>query len=565
MSRRKRTARPKLSPAQFIKGSIIRLGLAKKVKVRDAKPGADGNRGARIQFQFIWHRLVLLFAVLLVLGWASAATAGYIFVRVARDFPEVRFVDIAFPHRWDHYHTALGDYYIEQAKERLEKGEMEGVLQYIRVGVEQSPGNTEGRLMLAGIYNVIGRPDLGIDLLQAKVEENQDNLEYLNTLISMLLANHEDAAVEELAERLLAGSTEPTERNLVLALAAATASFNRGNYDRAQEIINQFDLMESRTGTVLQARVHWDLGESDKAISLLERVLQNPGTLEEKVVDYLIEYLWQSGRQDRAYRVTFERFINDPLSFAPRVRLLYVHNKRGEAAKEREEIETYFELFGKDESAMSALAGFAAQTGNPELAERVYQHVRSHQLASADPAISLVEARVEAGEYGPALEFYNKIEDEVEDWTPLQQARLQPLLAVAYLGAGEVDRGDGILKELLVLQRGANPAWLMSLADRLVEMGRSTRARNVLSHIHLTQPLNQEALTKLIQVDLDQGNNDAIVRNIELLLKMRKPSPTVLENAHAYISSDQFLFQPGRDGMLQSLEAAIVTGQSRDS
>ncbi len=562
---RTRTARPKLSFTQFIKGSIIRVGLAKKVKVRDPKPLPDGTRVSRTQFKIVWHRVALVCAGLFLAGWISLATAGYFFVKEARKFPEIRFVDVAFPWRWDHYRTALGDYYIQQAKETLEAGEFAGVLHLLRVGVQQSPDNTEGRIALAQIYNMMGRPDLGIDLLQARVGEHADNTEYVSSLITLLFANHDDMAVEELAERLLAGSKEPTDRNVALAMAAATANFNRGNYDRAEEIIQDFKLLDSRTGTLLSARIAWDLGDSAQAIRLMERVLENPGSLEAQVSDFLIEYLWSSGRHDRAQQVAVERFISDPLSFGPRVRLLYIHNKRGDILKEATDIETFFRLFSDDPNAMNALGEFAAQTSNPELAEKVYQHARNHRLPSEGPTLSLLEANVIAGNYRQALDLYQSIEDKTGEWTPLQQARLQPILVTAYLGAGNTERGDAVLNEMLVVRRNANPADLMKLAERLTEISRFSQARDVLNHIHATQPLNQEALTKLIRLDLETGNNRDIVRNLGRLLTMRKPSLVVLESAHSHISSDRFLFQPNRESMLESLEAALVSGRSRDS
>src|SRR5690625_144262 len=563
MNRRKRTARPRLSPSQMIKGTIIRLGFGRRVKVRAAKPGPDGERRTQIHFQLIWHRVAILFAVLMFLGWISAAIGGYIFVRVAREFPEVRFVDIAFPHRWDHYRVSLGNYYIEEAKDKLERGELDGVMQLLRVGVDQAPDNKDGRLILASIYyHSFNRPDLGIELLQARVDQHSDDIEYLNSLITMLFNNHEDLGVEELTDRLLGGSTEKTERNLVLAVAAGTAKFNRGNYDGAQEIIDTFDLMESRTGTLLQARIEWELGNAREAITLLERIRQNPGTLAEQVDELLIDYLWKDGQENRAHQLAVSQLIGDTFSHAPRIRLLYIHNKRNDKSREQEAIDEYFDLFERDEVAMRALTGFAAQTGNVALAKKLYEHMRKSGFATEAAAIALIEAHVAAKEYRPALTFYASVEDSVSDWTPLQQDRLKPLLVAAYFGAGEMERADALLNELLVVRRGSNSAWLMTLSGRLVDIGRLGRARDLLQHIHTIEPLSQEVLAQLIQVDLQLENNEAIVQNIDRLLRMRKPSPLILENAHNYISSDRFLFQAGRDEMLQSLEDALISGRA---
>lgn len=565
MQRRIPNTRRKLSPVQLLKGYIIRVGLAKKVRIRDGKPriNRDG-RESNIRFQFIWHRVALLLLALMALGWVSLATGAYFFVKYARDFPEVRFVDLVFPPRWDEYRTARGDYYIEKARNMLDAGETLGVIHLVRVGVQQSPDNTEGRLLLAQIYNSLGRPDLGIEVLRGRIASHSDDIEYLEALISLLFVNHQDRAVEELATKLLDGDTEPTDRNLMLALAAATANFNRGNYDRAEELIGQFNLLESRPGTLLQARIDWERGATDDAIAALEKILTNPGPLEAEATNYLIEYLWSSGHEAKAERVAFVRFMADPLSYAPRIRLLHIYNKRGENAREATEIGNYLELFGEEEEAMQALARFAAQTGQPDLARTIYDRAREQEHLLAWPALCLIEARINVGAHSAAVAFFEEIEASVADWTPLEQARLQPLLAAAYLGAGNAEKGAPIFTTLLT-DGAVSANDLALLSERLIEIGDFARARRALSYIHQHQPLNQTALTSLISLDLDQGNTGEVMPNLQELLKMRKPSKELLQEAHRHISSDKFIFQAGRQELLDLLETALVTGPTQTS
>lgn len=565
MSRRKHTARPKLSPVQFIKGSIIRVGLAKKVKVRGAKPtlNRDG-RETNVRFQFIWHRVLLLFVALGLVGWISLATGGYFFVKHARDFPGVKFVDILFPHRWDHYRVARGDYYIEQAQEKLAAGDFGTVIHLVRVGVQQSPNNKEGRVLLAQIYNMLGRPDLGIETLRVRVDEHVDDTDYLGMLISLLFANHEDEAVEELSRRLLGGSLEPTDRNLILAIAAATANFNRGNYGRAEEIIEDFKLLQARTGMLLQARIDWEVGHRESAIQRLETIMTNPGPQEAQVVDYLIEYLWSSGQERRAEQFAFVRFMADPLSYAPKIRLLYIYEKRGDKNKESAEIESFFQLFGEEQEALLALGQFAARTGNEELAERIYRSAQEqgHDLSWFE--LYLVEARIAGGSYRQAISFFESIQAKVADWTPLQRAQLNPLLIAAHFGVSDVERGDSLLGESLA-SRNINPADLMTLSERLMGMGEHGRARQVLQGIYRNQPLNQEALTRLIRLDLNQGNRREMVDNLQRLMQMRKPSIELLQDVRRHLGGDRFIFQGNRGDLLESLDEMLLSRSARAS
>lgn len=565
MSRRIRTARPKLSLVQTIKGSIIRVGLAKKVKVRGTKPtlNRDG-RETNVRFQFILHRVLLLLVALGLVGWISLATGGYFFVKHVRDFPEVKFADILFPHRWENYRVARGDYYIKQAQEKMEAGDFSQVIHLVRVGVQQSPDNKEGRMLLAQIYNMLGRPDLGIETLRVRVDEHADDTDYLGMLIGMMFANHEDGAVDVLATRLLGGSVEPTDRNLILAIAAATANFNRGNYGRAEEIIEEFQLLQARTGMLLQARIDWEAGHRASAIERLETIMTNPGGQEAQVVDFLIEYLWSSGRERQAEQFAFVRFMADPLSYAPKIRLLYIYEKRGDKAKESAEIESFFQFFSEEEEAMRALGQFAARTGNEGLAERIHRVVggQGHEMAWHD--LSLLGARISGGSYHSAIAFFESIQAKVADWTPLQRAQVNPLLIAAHFGVSDVDRGDSLLGETLG-SPNVNPADLMALSERLIGMGEHGRGRQILQAMYRSQPLNQEALTRLIRLDLDQGNYREMVSNLRRLMEMRKPSLELLQDARRHIAGDRFIFQANRGALLESLDERLLSRPGRAS
>jgi Tfp pilus assembly protein PilF len=550
----KRRTHKKLSPGQFLKGLIIRVGLARKVKAREGK----------VLFQLLWMRIGMVALALMVTGWLSLAGAAYFFVKHARDFPDVRYVDLVFPPRWDNYRQARGDYYIAQAKEKIERGDYSRVVHLLRVGVQQSPDNAEGRLMLASIYNSLARPDLGINLLRDRALSQAHDQDYLSTLISLLFANQEDSAVDQLVTTILGDSKETSDLNLTLALAGATANFNRGDYERAEQFINDFSLLNSRTGSILQARIDWERGYQDLAISRLEKVAQSSGPRAEDALNFLSEYLWASGRQDRALQVALLHFFNDPLNFAPRLRLLSIYNSLGDEAKRSEEIDTYLRLFAKEEPAIQALADFAARAKDPVLAERIHTHARANGMTTETTALRLLEASVAAGDYRGALAFHQSIHREVENWAPLYVDRLQPLLATAFFGIGNTERGEVIFRETLA-QRNPNPGEMIRFAQRLIELGDFGRGREILQQLHAAQPLNQEALGRLIRLDMETGNNRDLVRNLNRLLQMRKPPAVVLQEAHRHISSDVFLFERGRGEILTSLESALVNAPVQGS
>ena len=84
-----------------------------------------------------------------------------------------------------------------------------------------------------------------------------------------------DKEIEAIAQKYL-----PTEYKIgdnenyqTLAFAAASASFLRGNFDRAEDYINLFSLNSTIDGIILSARISWDRGNRLRAINKLERTL----------------------------------------------------------------------------------------------------------------------------------------------------------------------------------------------------------------------------------------------------------------------------------------------------
>ncbi len=79
----------------------------------------------------------------------------------------------------------------------------------------------------------------------------------------------------------------------------------------------------------------------------------------------------------------------------------------------------------------------------------------------------------------------------------------------------------------------------------------------VLDQAAKADPLNQAALTNLVQIDIDLNNTEELSTNVRKLLAMRKPSQEVLRASFSKIGSDLFLFSPDRTALLQDLRTAL--------
>lgn len=515
------------------------------------------NKNNEIVFRPVWGRVGLALAALAFVGWLSAALAVMLFVKQARGFEGGKYTDILFyPWRKEIYHQAWGDEFIERGLALIEEGEIKEGLQMVRVGHVKSPSNLEGRLVIAELHAGRGRPDLAGNLLREGLPyTGEDDLDYLRTTFRMLLLNQEDAAVQEIARTILEEEPILTPRNQITALAAATASFYRGTYDRAEDFIVDYELSDHPEGRVLLARIDWERGRKQAALERLER-LAGKFVDQEEVYILLTRYYRELGDHTRAHNYAVMRQINNPLTAAPRIALLYSHHAAGDVDHLQREVEKLLADFGHDHDALIGLGEFAAQVGDVDLCRRVFQTADRGGLSLDLPAILLSEAHLNAGQYQEAVQFLESHSDQNETFAENYAPVLNGVYAVAYLGLGDADRSEIYLTRLLN-SRNLRAENFLITSQRIIDLGKKDIARRLVTHAHQIDPLNQAALVELIRLDLDLGYTDTLVTNIQKLLTMRKPPRALLEDSATRLGGDQFLFLPQRDEVLHSIREAM--------
>ncbi len=536
------------SAVRYFKKMLIRFGLAKKLK----------DRKGAIYFQVIWKRIVILLAALAISGYSILVAGAYFFIKYERDFAEIRYFDLYFPHRWDNYRVSRGDYYIDRAL-RIFGGdeEIDGhPFLLLRTGVGLSPDNRDGRLELARVYEQIGQLPTAIRVMEGRLNENRTDTEYLRTYFMMLFNDIQDATVIDMGERLLAESGEGNERrDHMVSTAVATAYYYRGEPERAEEVIDEYGLLDSRDGLILQTRIEWDRGERDLAISRLEQTL-DAGRADHEVYSLLLDFLIESGRDERASRFALMQHFNDPLGHEPLLGLIRVYNQIGEMDVVREEMESYLTEFRRNEEAMHGLSALVGHWGDYGMAERVYRHCEAQGMDTEPPAFHWVQAHVVAGNYRRALNVVQTWDEVPREWERGYAVPLRAQLAVAQFGAG--NRGEGELAIGELFSEGLlRPQQYALIADRLTEMGEFSQARRVLTHVRNNYPRYQAALPMLIELDIETHHLADLLANVRRYIAMRQPSREVLEKAYAYIGSDLFLFQAEREDVLISLEDVL--------
>ena len=541
-------------PSAFKKSSVRSQEPAKGLK--RFTPITLRRKGDSLQVQLHWKRLFLFLVVTGLTTWFSLASSAFLFLKYKRGFYEVKFTDmLLLPARWDEYQKARGDFLIKKAQEDLKEQKYREAFNGLRLGLIKSPTNKEGRLLLTQFYGLWKRPDLGRQTLLDGFRYFKDDADYLKILFSFLLQQQEDKQVIAFYKELLETDKTVNPRNQLVAMAGASACYFRGNYDEAETILRDYRLENVREGRLLTARINWDRGAKDQALEIL-RALANESPGDVEIYSQTIAYLREAGRDNEARRESFLRSLANPSDARARIDQLYANHREGDTVSVKANTEDIYRDFSNDANVLLALADVAANTGEPALARRIYDHTKAMNLNWEGAALMAVEANIVAKKYQSALELVRQFLKDDQSWGKRYYTVFNGLQAIAHYGLGDADAAQLFLNNFLT-QTNVRADNLMAVSRRLLVVGAKTQARQVLEQAVQTDALNQAALTGLVQLDLELNNTPPLAANLRKLLTMRKPSQDILRTAYGKLGSDLFLFSPDRSSLLQDLRAAI--------
>jgi Flp pilus assembly protein TadD len=511
------------------------------------------SQGWRVQIS--WKPFVLFLLSSILLGWLSLASSAYFFVKYNRGFTDVSFTDMLFL-RWHDYEVSRGNFLISRAQEELKQQKFREAFGDLRLGLIKSPANKEGRLLLAEFYNLWKRPDLCRSTLLDGFSYLKTDVDYLKSLLTFLIKIQDDKQVLKLYHELLDQDSAINPRNQIVALAAASSCYFRGNYDTSDSILRAYQLDSSRDGRLLIARINWERGTKELALDQV-RQLGTELPNDEEAYSLTTHFLRELGRDAEARRESFIQTLANPRNARAHIDLLYALQSAGDLATLHTQIEEFYTDFSKDSNALVALADFAANSGDIPLAQRVYAYTKAKNMNWEGPALMTVESCIVAQKYQTALELVRQLLKENPEWAKRFYAAFNGLQAIANYGLGDPDAAQLFLNNFLK-QDDVRSDNLIAVSKRLLTVGAKTQARQVLEQAVQTDALNQAALTSLVQLDLELNNPQALTDNVRKLLTMRKPSQTVLQAAYAKLSSDLFLFSPDRSELLGAITSSLT-------
>lgn len=509
-----------------------------------------------VKISLCWGRIALVLSLLLVIGWISTTSALYAYLKYKRGFETVNFTETLFLQRAK-IKVKMGDHTIQESIAEIEAGNFSDAFRMLHFGIARSPGNLEGRKLIAEFYELgRKRPAIAAGFLLEGLEHGGiEDVDYTKQLVRVLLRNEMDDKIQEIADEHLPEEPELTTINRVIALAAANANYQRGNLDRAEDYLINYKLIEAVDGLLIFAKMSWDRGNRMSAITKLEQMLSRfPNS--DPILAQLSNYYREIGNTDKARRYVILRNVKDPSNYKPRLELIYIYNLENEVEREESEIESFFKQFGSSEIALAELANFAVNTGNTELAKRIQTTAIENEFDEGLFTLQIIESLLTAKEFEEALNFTEALVEQQSEWLMEKWTVFNGLRSAAAFAMSRPDLGEVYLQNFLN-DTDQNPQAYLGIAQRFSGIDRIAQARKILTVAYEQFPKSQRILSQLVKAELDSGNAEKISELLTQLLKMRRPQMDLLDKAYRELGSDQFIFAQNRDTLLLQLGSIL--------
>lgn len=457
----------------------------------------------------IWHfevyhrRLVLTGLVLAVMGYLAGATALWWWLD-RNPHNQARWADVAqLPWRWDDVRRKRGDTAVLTAKERLKSQDYVEAFHFLRIGVSRSPGNVEGRVLLAQLLAGY-EPQRAIELMEAGIPSSGADPHFLAALFAFYGQLQIQAAalakIEELRAQPPVGLTESGQAQLARMRAHLLAAKGRTDEALAELAplpagplvsLGRAELL-LRAGRAAEARdalADVAAGESVPVAELARR--QGEVAIALRDSDALLSAL-------RRWRAEHP---NHP---APYLYGISAWHRLNRASYRDSAEQEYYQLFGRDDGAMQALAAMAVNLDLPDLVDRVRHVAVSHRASAFAYYVHLTEIELRRGRFEAAVLRLREWENVVVTLQPAQRFYpefIKRLTRVAFSG-GDTE-SDALVSHLTANRGQAQlPVWLLA-ARVLDQAGQAAALQKLLRPALILYPRTDELVA--LKARVEQG------------------------------------------------------------
>lgn len=511
-----------------------------------------GNGAYKIKF--LWRRIFLLFATVSLLAWLAVAALLLAFFKYKRDFSQVAYTDmLLLPIRMAEHRNKMGQYHIVKGLDFFERKEFGDAFRLLRLGLINAPEHVEGRMMVAKFYReALRRPEVAIDVALKGIDyEGLKNPDFLKFLFSLLAAEKRDQQICELVAQYLPEEVEINQVHQIMAHAAADAYYQRGHYDKAEQLIADYNLMQSIDSFLLMYRIKWARGEKLQTINNLEATLRRyPNN--DVIMQFLVSIYLEEKNYARARQLILLRSLNAPTSFGPKLNLLQMAVIEEDRSEVQEQFDRLYQTFGSGRRVIEQLAEFAAQHGLVEKSKDLYLQADKEDDYKDVLAILWLRSYLQAGQFRQGIEYASTLTNLNEQVHVYKDA----CLVYAYYALDEDALAELHLKSFLQFASIQVQDYL-KLALDLISIGRQAIALDLLNKALKLDGANQVVLAEALKLDLELSDLLSIQARLETYLTTRRPDQALLQACYDKLVGDRFMFERNRALLLMKLRAYL--------
>ena len=509
--------------------------------------------------KIVWSRILLFLLGAALALWFAQVVAIFTFYKYGRDYDEMTFTKaVRFPFDRKEIRTSIGDYNIAKAEEYIKERKWREAYMNLVFGVGRSPANIKGVLMLSEFYlsNFFKRPDLAIKTMENSLLFAKEDTNFIRLYMRTLIEQTEDKRLINVAEKLLAaGDIKNPEVVAYLAMSVSSIYAMHGNFEKSKEFLVKYKLDKTVPGILRLSKNEWEQGNRDAAIKIIADNF-NFADSKEPFYALLVNYYTIMGDFEKARQYSMLRSIENPFSIEQRLEYIGLQRKSGDTRSVNEAIDGLFKQYSNENSAMLMLGNYAADNGDINLIRRIYDNALKNNFPIGAYCLLMLETMITTGDYSGAVNFAENILKDKPMWVKRYEDVLACLRAISYYATGNVNMADILINDVLN-RNTATPRVLVATARRIYGLGGTVFAQKLLENAVERFPRHQLALTRLVQLDIKQGNSTNLDKHIVRLLSMRRPPRELVVDARRSLGSDRFIFTNNREKIMREIDTLI--------
>lgn len=518
----------------------------------------DSNRRGKRVVRPVYGRLLGVLLALAMSGWIVLTLAGFFFVRLQMDFREGNYLDVVFPFRWDNYKASLGDSHVEKAKEALSEQNFRNFELFLRRGVAHSPGNLEGRRLLAELdlwRNDTRRAAAGISR-GLEFEHALQDTEFVNFALRVFLAAEEDDEIHALRNLILEGSF-PEESVQSVVLISSQAHFLRGNLNEAEELLTAHNLQEDRDGRLLQMRIDWDRGSREEVLDDLNNWLRaEPGN--EILLQLKLRFLLDQGNYREAEQTAVLYALRHPHSITPHIFHLTVLGEIEEWEQMNQRFNILGQRFERNPAAFAQLVNLANQYRRTELSQILLDRAEQTERNLPIAILGQWENAMHNRDMTNARRLSLRILEQPEKFEEPALAARKAALLVAWHVLNNADTDATSAANALLPHLFRHPEAVLRISPLLIEEREWSHLNRLLTEALRLHPRQNAVVGQMILAAMARNDFAEVTRRLDQYLGMRGVDGSFLRSIGEFLQSDRFIFIAGRE---ESLEKIRQSGQ----